>query len=86
MEVIISVPQHDSTVRPICFIIRPNDPVVEVQMRDAEGKGETKNVDVSVNIWPALSDTQKNIIRGVFKAVFAEAKGVDEETVTGDIW
>ena len=85
MEIIKTVTEHDNTENILFFVLKPNDPIIGVKYHSTDSGHGRIEVDVTTNIWPAMTATQKATVKGLFKAIAAEARGVAVGDITGDI-
>ena len=85
MEIIKTVTEHADTENILFFVLKPNDPIIGVKYISSDSGAGRIEVDVTTNIWPAMTATQKATIKGFFKAVAAEARGVAVGDITGDV-
>jgi len=85
MEIIKTVTEHDNTENILFFVLKPNDPIIGVKYHSTDSGLGRVDVDVTTNIWSAMTETQKAVVKGFFKAVAAEARGVAVEDITGDV-
>jgi len=85
MEIVKTITEHTDTETIMFFVLKPQDPIIGVKFHSTDGVDGRVNVDVRITIWPAMTTTQKNVIKGFFKAVAAEARGVAVGDITGNV-